>query len=214
MLRNAPRFGNQRKLVRYSSRSVFVMSTIHFSITTMDSTTDPGLHQMLSALRGGADSDFHQILSRTVNQGTPGAAPATQQTMDALERVHLDSASPPQCPVCFDDITGQAVCALLRPKPRAMLLALSRPHCLAGERNVHTSSTRSVYSHGSASMARARSADMTSSRSNRSRCHPLSKQRWSGWRRAACQRGQPRARVMRISLAAACGWLPRSAEST
>ena len=77
----------------------------------MDSGTEPGLQQMLSALRGGADSDFQQILSRTVTQGRPGAAPASQQSVDALERVQVDNASPPQCPVCFEDITGQAVCA-------------------------------------------------------------------------------------------------------
>ena len=83
---------------------------IHFSITTIDSATEPGgLHQMLSALRGGDNSDFQQILSRTVNQGQPGPAPASQQTIDALERVQADSTSPPQCPVCFDDIAGQAV---------------------------------------------------------------------------------------------------------
>lgn len=84
---------------------------IRFSIATMDSATEPGgLHQMLTALQG---DDFQQILSQTVNQGQPGAAPASQRTIDALERVQPDSTTPDQCPVCFDDITGQAVCALL-----------------------------------------------------------------------------------------------------
>ena len=84
---------------------------LRFSITSIDpSSSGPGgLQQMLSALRGGDNGDFQQILSRTVNQGQPGPAPASQETIDALERVQADTTSPPQCPVCFDDIVGTAV---------------------------------------------------------------------------------------------------------
>ena len=84
---------------------------LRFSITSIDHTSSGpgGLQQMLSALRGGANGDFQQILSRTVNQGQPGPAPASQETIDALERVQADTTSPPQCPVCFDDIVGTAV---------------------------------------------------------------------------------------------------------
>ena len=88
---------------------------IHFSIMTpaaggLDSG-GPGLQQMLSALQGGGDGDLQQILARTVNQGQPGAAPTSQAAIERLDRVQADRTNPPQCPVCFEDITGQATCA-------------------------------------------------------------------------------------------------------
>ena len=102
---------------------------IQFSIMTpaaggLDSV-GPGLQQMLSALQGGGDGDLQQILARTVNQGQPGAAPASQAAIERLDRVQADRTNPPQCPVCFEDITGQATCACaplrLRVAPPAYL---------------------------------------------------------------------------------------------
>ena len=75
---------------------------------TLSFTTTERILQTL----GGGDSELQQILSRTVNQGTPGAAPASQRSIDRLERVRPTIVT--QCAVCQDDICEEAMCGYLQ----------------------------------------------------------------------------------------------------
>ena len=74
-----------------------------FQVQFLSAMPGSGLDRLLS----GGDSELQQLLNQTVNQGTPGQAPASRQ---AIERdvKRVADAGDAQCPVCFDEITGEA----------------------------------------------------------------------------------------------------------
>ena len=74
-----------------------------FQVQFLSAVPGSGLDRLLS----GGDADLQQLLNQTVNQGTPGQAPASRQ---AIERdvTRVADAGDAQCPVCFDEITGEA----------------------------------------------------------------------------------------------------------
>ena len=94
---------SERQHSRHATSAWLLSMARTYQVQFLSAVPGSGLDRLLSS----GDSELQQLLNQTVNQGTPGQAPASRQ---AIERdvTRVADAGDAQCPVCFDEISGEA----------------------------------------------------------------------------------------------------------